>query len=170
MRKIFKRIKNIDTRFLKKLDVFSVVNLGLFAYQILYLFYSYNYINKVVPIWYSGSWGLGQLAPKIALFLIPLTSLSIFICGLLISILLKKYNLRYSLSIITLVVLVSNVILTRSVLRIVGISSVPIVLPFNLTYFQLLKSFLISVILTLLIAPFFIRFAFSKNIVTNPLA
>ena len=170
MRKIFKHIKNIDARFLKKLDVFSIVNLGLFVYQILYLFYSYKYINKVVPIWYSGAWGLGQLASKNTLFLIPLTSFLIFISGFLISTLMKKYNLMHSSNIITLVVLVSSVFLTKSVLRIVEISSVSVVSPFNPTYFQLIKPFLISAIFTILMTPFFIKFAFSRNIVTNPLA
>lgn len=170
MRKIFKHIKNINTSLLKKLDIFSIVNLGLFTYQILYLIYAFNYINKVVPVWYSGAWGLGQLASKNTLFLIPLTSFFIFITGFLISTLIKKYNLRYSSNIIALVVLVSNVFLTKSILRIVEISSVPVVSPFNLIYFQLLKPFVVSAIFTMLLAPFFIRFAFSKNIVTNPLA
>ncbi len=170
MKKVLKHLKNIDNRFFKNLDAFSIVNLGLFSYQILYVLYSYKYINKAVPMWYSGEWGLGQLAPKFTLFLIPFTTLLIFISGLLINTLLKKYSLRYSSGIIILAVFITNMFLTKSVLRIVGISSVPIISPFNPTYFQLLKPFLISVILTLLTAPFFIKFAFSKNIVTNPLA
>lgn len=170
LHKYIKQMMFIHRKIIKQLDVFSIVNLGLFMYQTLYLFYSFKNVNKFVPFWYSKTWGLDQLAPKSALLLIPLTTLFIFISGLSINALLKKYNLRYSSNIITLVVIISNVFLTKSILQIVNISSIPVASPFNPIYFQLLKPFFISAILALLVSPFFIKFAFSKNIVTNPLA
>lgn len=168
MKKLYGKIKNVNLDFLKRLNNFSIINLGLVAYQIIYLLYSFKYISRLVPVWYSRTWGLDQLASKETLFLIPLTSFLIYIGGFLMNLLLKKYNLRYGSNAITLVVLTSNFFLTSSLLHIINISSLPIVPPFVPTYFQLLKPFFVSLVLTLFTTPFFIQFAYSKNIVTNP--
>ena len=132
-----------------------------------YIFSRFKFLNDYVPFWYAKNWGDSQLAPKFMLYLIPLTSVTINLFGLLLTV-LNKYYLRYLENIVWYCVLFVNVFLTGSVVKIIRISSVPFPPIINPMYISLFPAFFFAALIMLLFMPNFIEFAKKKKLVTNP--
>ncbi len=132
-----------------------------------YIFGTFKFLNDYVPFWYTKNWGDSQLAPKFTLYLIPLTSITINLFGLLLTV-LNKYYLRYLENIVWYCVLFVNVFLIGSVVKIIRISSVPFPPIINPMYISLFPAFFFAALIMLLFMPNFIEFAKKKKLVTNP--
>ena len=132
-----------------------------------YIFGRFKFLNDYVPFWYTKNWGDSQLAPKFTLYLIPLTSITINLFGLLLTV-LNKYYLRYLENIVWYCVLFVNVFLIGSVVKIIRISSVPFPPIINPMYISLFPAFFFAALIMLLFMPNFIEFAKKKKLVTNP--
>lgn len=168
-----KRLGKITESVLDKLKnkTFSmfILTSSISIFTFLYIVLRLKYIDDQIPFWYTKIWGDLQLAPKHTLFLIPLISLAISLCGLML-VLLNKYYIRFYEEIIWLCVSFCNVFLFVSVFKIINISSVPFHPIINPLHMSLLPAFVSSFLLIYLVMPSFIDFAQRKRLVTNPQA
>ncbi|MBW6441340.1 hypothetical protein K0B04_00300 [Patescibacteria group bacterium] len=169
--KIAKRISKTTDYISKKLKdknlsgftLNSLLSIFLFIYILLRFFY----INDEIPFWYTRTWGDTQLASKSNLYLIPLICLGINIFGLLLT-LLNKFYIRYLEDIVWYFIFFVNLFLIGSVLRIIRISSVPFEAIIDPKYVNLLPSFVLAFFLMRILMPYFIEYAKSRKIITNP--
>lgn len=145
-----------------------VVNLLIIVFQFIYLGLRFDYLNDLVPLWYTRAWGDYQMAPKLYTFVIPAVSSGVLIFGLIIYFLLSRHFLRYLLEVLSFFITFSNIVLTFSMIRIILSASVPFEPIFNPLYFSLVPPFVLSFLLTYTLIPQFMEFARSKDLITNP--
>lgn len=157
---ILEKLKN------KTLGRFMVSVLISFI-QFFYILIRFKYINPEVPFWFTKLWGDGQLAPKLNLYVIPLTSLAIALVGLILD-LLNKFYIRYIKEVIWFGVIFCNLFLAYSVFRVVQVSSVAFKPLINPLYLSLLPAFIGSFVLIYILMPIFIDYAQRRKIVTLP--
>lgn len=166
-KKFLKQAKNVSEKLkdknLSNFIINSLISIVLFIYITL----RYEFINDVVPFWYTRVWGDYQLAPKSSLFLIPLICILLSVVGLVISV-LNRFYVRYLENIIWYPILFSNLFLSGSVLRIIRISSVPYDPMINPLYVSLLPAFAFAFTVVRISMPYFIDYAKQQKIITNP--
>ncbi len=148
--------------FFLTLNIFSLVS------QIVYLLLRYQYVSNLIPLWYVKPWGTFQMVEKPLLFLIPmLTSINI-ITYVVLSQMLKKHYLRFSLESLTFMSLFFNLMAFISLFRIVSISSKPFEYLIDPFVLGLLFLAAIGFFTVYLVAPYFIKYFVNKKIVTDP--
>lgn len=146
------------------LTFFSLLLVGL---QVLYIYIRYKYLNPVIPLWFTKYWGDYWLAPKNYIYLIPAISFGIFLFGLFL-ILANRYYIKYFYELIWAVVIFSIVFLSNSVLKIIASASVPFDPIINPAVIPLAVPFFVSFFVIYLATPYFIDFAQSRKLITNP--
>ncbi|KKS20855.1 MAG: UDP-N-acetylmuramyl pentapeptide phosphotransferase/UDP-N-acetylglucosamine-1-phosphate transferase [candidate division WWE3 bacterium GW2011_GWC1_41_7] len=161
-------LKDLKESYYSQFINILVINTGLVIGQLIYVYLRLPYLNENIPFWYSMPWGSGQLAPKSYLYLIPVLSVVIFLGGVFLTTLAKRFFIKYLPQMMALIVTVTNIMLTYSLLRIVFISSIPFPSLINPLHLQLFMPFIIAFVVVYFIAPYFIEFARDKGIVTNP--
>jgi hypothetical protein len=147
---------------------FLMINVFIALAQALYLALRFSYINAVVPFWYVKEWGESQLAPKFMLFLIPVICFFFAAAGNILSILAKKFYLRFGSEFVKFLVTSTNLILTYSLIRIIFVASVPFEPILSPQFLSLLWIGLVSFVVVYLTTPIFIEIAKQKGIITNP--
>ncbi|RJR26924.1 undecaprenyl/decaprenyl-phosphate alpha-N-acetylglucosaminyl 1-phosphate transferase [candidate division WWE3 bacterium] len=166
---LFKKIlKSIDFSGPHRKYPFIFINGALILFQVLYIWLRYKYINTTIPFWYVLPWGDFQLASKDAIYLLPLTSAGILAAGLIISLLVNRFYIRYSSEIVGIFTTFSVFALTYSLVRIILISSVPFDPIINPTLLSLSVPFMIAFATAYFLIPLFIEYAKDKGLVTNP--
>jgi len=161
-------IEGLKKRFSDKIVSIAITNAILIAFQIIYLRLRFSYINSQVPFWYTKMWGDYQLADKVWLNLFPIVSLGILLIGLAFTIPIKRYFIRYGLTLIGTVTISANFLLTASLVRIVFKASAPFEPLVNPLYLDLIVPAIMSFILVQFILPRFISYAKDKDVVTSP--
>ncbi|MBN1162865.1 undecaprenyl/decaprenyl-phosphate alpha-N-acetylglucosaminyl 1-phosphate transferase [Patescibacteria group bacterium] len=151
-----------------KLVSYSLINLAIILFQYIYLDLRFEYINDVIPLWYTKMWGSYQLAPKDNIYIIPLVSIVITLLGLMILVLLNKYFVRYLHFVITSIAVMTNSLLTYSLLRIVFKASVPFPPLVAPQYLSLVVPFLVGFIACINLLPKFVDLARDLRLVTIP--
>lgn len=166
-KKIVKTTENLLEKLKNKTFSMFLLTSSISLFTFFYILLRLKFIDDKIPFWYTKLWGDWQLAPKHTLFLLPLISLAISLCGLLL-VLLNKYYIRFYEEMVWLCVSFCNVFLFVSVFRIINISSVPFNPIINPLYISLLPAFVTSFLLIYLVMPSFIEFAQRKRLITNP--
>ena len=166
--KLLITLQDLKKRFSDELFIIIVVNAALILFQLAYLRLRYIYLNDTVPFWYTKLWGDFQLAEKYMLFLIPATSFLILAFGLLATIPVKRYYMRYGINLIGLLTIGANLLLTFSLLRIIFIAAVPFEPFIEPLYLELLTPAVLAGIVTYFVLPRFITYAHDNDLVTNP--
>lgn len=165
---ISKTIIDLRKRFSSKISNLIFINLSFVVFQYLYLQSRFEFINTKVPFWYTNLWGQAQLADKSFLYLIPVTSLAITLLALVFVIPLKRYYVRTGITVLTLITVFSNFVLTYSLLRIIFVASVPFEPLVKPLYLELFVPGFLSFLAVTYVLPAFINLMHTKNIVTNP--
>ncbi len=166
--KIKKTLLDLKKRFSEKIIGIILVNLAIAAFQLIYLKIRFTFINSQVPFWYTKLWGDYQLADRYWLYSIPAASLAIVALGLLLTIPVRRYYVRYGVSLIGFFTIFANIILTFSLLRIIFNASTPFEPLVNPVYLDLLVPGLLAFIAMHFILPRFISYAKEKDLVTSP--
>ncbi len=166
--KLERTIKDLNKRFSDKIYFIIVANLLLIVFQLIYLRMRYAFINLEVPLWYTKMWGDYQLADKSMLYLIPLLSFVIMTVGLAFAIPVRRYYIRYGISLIGIFTVGANSLLTGSLLRIMFKASTPFEPLINPLYLDLIVPGIIAMLAMHFVLPRFISYAQEKDIVTNP--
>lgn len=161
-------VVDLKKRFSSKITNLVFINSALVLFQFLYLRARYEYINNIVPFWYTNVWGETQLAGKNHLYYIPLTSLLITLVALAFVIPLKRYFVKNGLTLLVMATIASNLLLTYSLLRIIFIASVPFPPLIKPLHLELLTPALAAFFLVIYILPKFINYLSEIDIVTNP--
>lgn len=148
---------------------FSLTLIGFFIIflQVIYIYLRYKYINSEIPLWFTLSWGDYWLAPKAMIYIIPALSFGIFLIGFGL-ILINRYYIKYFYELVWGSVVFCLVFLSFSIVRIIGIASVPFEPLIDPDAVPLLIPFAVSFFVTNLVLPYFIDYAQSKKIITNP--
>lgn len=145
-----------------------VINLTFLVLQLLYIIFHYQYLNSVIPFWYTKPWGDYQLAAKWAIFLIPFISfsfiaISCFFLG-------KLYQARNKEGInVTLTMLTISIsFLSISSIRIIEKASSPFPPLVSPRLLELIPLLIIGFVVCALIVPYVIKFAKKYDIITDP--
>src|SRR3989338_2331481 len=144
------------------------VNLALVIFQFIYLFLRFKFLNSVIPLWYVMSWGTQQLSTKPHIFLIPVISFAILVLGTMLSVLSKKYHLRYGLELVLATMTASNFLLSYSLFKIINSSSIAFDPLLDPSVAKLVMPLLTSAVLVYLITPKFIEYAKERGTITDP--
>ena len=105
-------LKDLKESYYSQFINILVINTGLVIGQLIYVYLRLPYLNENIPFWYSMPWGSGQLAPKSYLYLIPVLSVVIFLGGVFLTTLAKRFFIKYLPQMMALIVTVTNVMLT----------------------------------------------------------
>lgn len=152
----------------KKIRSFIIVGSLINIFHTFYVLSRAQYLNEVIPLWYTMPWGQRQLAQSELITLLPILAWIILGMAVLIFMLGTKFHLRYGKEIITNSVLFSLVLLAFSSIRILFIASSPFdpfVDPQFLRLFILLG---LGFLTAFVIAPRIINYMFENGIVTDP--
>jgi general stress protein CsbA len=163
-----KHLEILKKEYFSQFFLVILFNVVLIVGQFVYLALRYKYLNASVPFWYSMPWGDYQLDYRRNLFLIPIISTAIFITGMLMTVFMRRFLIRYLSQVLTATVTFSNIALTYSLFRIIRIASIPYPSAINPLYLQLALPFVAGFVLVFFLAPKFIEFARKRGIVTNP--
>ena len=123
--KITDAVSDVYRRFSDKVSTVVVLNAILIVAQILYLNARYEFVNDLVPFWYTRMWGDLQFGQKRFLYFIPLISSMITLLGLAMIVPIKRYYVRYGISVVGITTVFSNLLLTGSLIRIILVASKP---------------------------------------------
>jgi UDP-GlcNAc:undecaprenyl-phosphate GlcNAc-1-phosphate transferase len=145
-----------------------IFNFLLLAFQFIYLFLRYRYLNESIPVWYSMPWGDLQLDYKRNILWIPIVSTGLVFTGISLIFLMRNLYARYLFQVITLVFTFANTALTYSLVRIMLIASSPFDFFISSRYVELIPPFIAAFAVVLVITPKFIQFAKDQGLVTNP--
>lgn len=159
---------DIRTRLFQKIYSLAGVNFLIILFQIFYLLLRIKYVNNFVPFWYTALWGDAQLAQKNYLFFIPVISFLITLTGLFFIIPLKRYYVRYGLGIVSFFTVLSNILLTFSLIRIIFIASTPFPPLIEPLYLELIVPGIVAFLSMYYLLPFFISYAEENDLMTNP--
>jgi len=143
------------------------INLVIITSQLLYIFLRFKYLNPTIPFWFTKNWGNHWLTPKVDIYFIPLISAGIFLFGLLL-ILLNRFYIKYIYELIWSCVIFCNVFLSCALVNIIKSASVPFEPFINPLYVPLFIPFIIAFLFAYFILPYFIDYAHSKRLITNP--
>lgn len=166
MKKILEIIKDNTA---KHFFLINFLNSGILLFTIFYIGSRFIYVNEQIPLLYTKPWGEKQLADKQLLLLMPLLILVIWILSNIFSIYAKRQLIRFGAEILLNIGLFTNFAVAISIFRIINISSTtfPPFLP--QAYTNLVGVFMLTALITYLIAPKFIEFFKKNGIVTDPL-
>jgi UDP-GlcNAc:undecaprenyl-phosphate GlcNAc-1-phosphate transferase len=149
-------------------SIFLILNTIIFLFQIFLILFFYSEIHKEIPIWYTKNWGIEMLASKEFIFLIPaVTFLITSFCVSLIKISEKYYQYLFK-DIIFYFGIISNTVLTYSLANIIKRTTFSNLFFLDYVGSELLNSFFISLVISLISAPYFIKIYEKYNLVTDP--
>ncbi|MBI2414713.1 undecaprenyl/decaprenyl-phosphate alpha-N-acetylglucosaminyl 1-phosphate transferase [candidate division WWE3 bacterium] len=147
---------------------FLAINITILILTGLYIFLRFAYLNSLVPLWMSKSWGEAQLANKYNLYLLPVAQVGITFLAYIFANYAKKKHLRYGADMLVTIGTTCNVLLSYSVLKIIRVASTPYPPFINPTYIQLAFPMFVAFLVVLFIAPYLINFFKEYRIVTDP--
>ena len=165
--KLLKKIPHLPKPPKSSATTFVVINLLLIIFQLVYLGARMNFLNAQIPLWYSMPWGGAQMAEKNNIFIIPLTSFSIFVVALL-AIKINRFFIRYISGVLFSLISAINILLAASLVRTVLSASIPFSPFIDPNLLTLFIPFVISFITVFLVLPYFINQAERNRLVTNP--
>lgn len=145
-----------------------VFNFALIVFQLGYIALRIKYVNELIPLWLTQSWGDTMLDHKKFLYILPAVGCTILLTGLLFEFLFRKYFVRYLKEVILVFVTLANILLTYSLLRIIFTASSPFPPLISPLIFSLFIPFVVALTATQILLPRFIDFASRNDIVTNP--
>lgn len=166
--KVRKTLDDLKKRFSERIIGIALANTAIVAFQLIYLRLRFVYVNSQVPFWYTRLWGDYQLADKMWLYAIPAASLLAVVIGMLLTLPVRRYYIRYGIYLIGIFTISANLILTFSMLRIIYSASTPFDPLINPLYLDLLVPGFIAFLTIRFILPRFINFAKERDIVTSP--
>jgi len=166
--KLKKTFIDLRKRFSDKIVSILIANLTIIAFQLIYLKLRYVFVNSQIPFWYTRMWGDYQLADKVWLYLFPAAGLLILVAGLVFTVPIRRYYVRYGVNLIGVITIGANVLLTYSLLRIIFKASVPFEPIINPIHLDLLVPAFIAFMLMHFVLPRFIKYAQERDIVTSP--
>jgi len=144
------------------------VNILIIFFQIFYIFFRHQYLNPLIPLWYTRNWGDYQLALSNYIIVFPILSILNLITGLFMIAILNKYFVRYIADVVTTFVTISNIFLTYQMLRIFTIATSLFEPMINPKYISLAPYFLFSFFVSYFFLPSFINLMKALQIVTVP--
>jgi UDP-GlcNAc:undecaprenyl-phosphate GlcNAc-1-phosphate transferase len=159
--------RDFVSRFKNK--TFSLLFTGLVftVFQLVYILLRYKFINDEIPLWYTKLWGDEWLAPKSYLYLIPVVTMGITLFGAVLT-LVNKYYIKYFYELIFGSMVVCQLLLTFSIVRIIFSASVPFTPLIDPRFLPLLVPFVVSYFVMYFFLPNFIDFAQKRRLITNP--
>jgi len=166
--KFKKTLGDLRKRFSDKIVGILVANSVIILFQLIYLKLRYVFVNSQVPFWYTRMWGDYQLVEKSWLYLFPIAALLILVTGLIFTIPIRRYYVRYGVTLVGIFTISSNALLTYSLLRIIFKASAPFEPLINPTYLDLLIPAFVAFMSMHFILPRFIKYAQERDIVTSP--
>ncbi len=149
-------------------SILFFTSIVLILLQLVYLNLRYDHLVDQIPLFYTYSWGLDQIASRADLFIIPALSTIISLGGILLYYYTSVKNYKYGPQLLFFVVVFTNIFLTYSLFRSVRIG---LVVSEPLISRQVLESvvpFLVTLGVTFLLAPSYVRLMERWKIVTDP--
>ena len=166
--KFKKTIGDLKKRFSDKIIGILVANSAIIIFQLIYLKLRFIFVNSQVPFWYTRMWGDYQLVEKSWLYLFPIAAFLIMAVGLIFTIPIRRYYVRYGVTLVGIFTISSNILLTFSLLRIIFKASAPFEPVINPTYLDLLIPAFVAFMSMHFVLPRFIKYAQERDIVTSP--
>ncbi len=161
-------IQDIKRRFFSVITTFIFVNLAIILFQFFYLQFRYEYINDLVPFWYTRTWGDLQFGRKEFLYFIPSISLFTTFIGLLLTVPVKRYYMRFALPLISYLTTIANLLLSFALVRIILSASVPFEPFVPPLYVEIFVPGVLAFLLSQFVLPQFIKYAQDHDLMTNP--
>ena len=158
----------IQNRLRTLLTYFFALNAIIVLFQVIYLSLRMQYVNSVIPFWYSLTWGEAQLGNKNLLWLLPVLSFLITVFGVLFIVVLNRYFVRYINEIIFISATGANLFITYSLFRIILSDSAHFEPLINPNMLILGIAFFVAFVCVHLVTPYFINIYKNFGIVTNP--
>jgi len=152
-----------------KNKTFSLVFISslLILFQVLYILLRFKFMNADIPFWFTKNWGDYWLEKKTIIYLIPLLSLGISLIGLGL-IVVNRFYIKYFYELVWGSVVFCLLFLSYSIVRIISTASVPFTPLINPDIAPLIAPFATAFFLTYFVLPYFIDYAQSKKLITNP--
>lgn len=166
--KIKRTLDDLRKRFSERIIGILLANLFIIAFQFIYLRLRISFVNAQVPFWYSKLWGDYQLADKVWLYAIPAASFLIMGLGMALTVPVRRYYMRYGVSLVGIFTVTANLLLTFSLLRIIFNASVPFEPLIEPVYLDLIVPGAAALLAVYFILPRFISYAKSKDLETSP--
>ena len=161
-------LRDLNKRFSDRIFTIFLVNALLVGIQILYLNFRFDFVNELVPFWYTRIWGDLQFGQKQFLYFIPTISALITVISFALVIPIKRYYIRYGINLVGHLSISANLLLSYSLIRIIFLASKPFVPLIDPLYLELITTAVVAFIAMNVIIPRFIKYAHDKDIVTNP--
>lgn len=155
-------------KFNSKNLIFILVNLGIIAFQIFLIGFFYKEIHQDIPLWYTKNWGLEILSSKNNIIIIPIISFLVSLGSYLILRYSEKFYQYLFKEIIFYFTIISNLFLTYSLTNIIKRTTFSNLFFLDYVGSELLNSFFISFILTVVATPYFIKLFDKYGLVTDP--
>ena len=133
-------------------------------------FYAFGNLSEQIPLWYTKPWGDQVLAAKINVFIIPIIATFFTAAAFFLAYFCKKFYFTYLSQILLYSAIIFNTGFLINVARIVYVSSrTPLaVLDVSQEIQSLAALLAVGFLLSYLVIPKFISWAYEKNLVTDP--
>jgi UDP-GlcNAc:undecaprenyl-phosphate GlcNAc-1-phosphate transferase len=148
--------------------IFILINLGIIFFQIFLIGFFYKEIHQDIPLWYTKNWGLEILASKNNIIIIPIISFLISAGSYLILKYSEKFYQYLFKEIIFYFTILVNIFLTYSLASIIKRTTFSNLFFLDYVGSELLNSFFISFVLTVVATPYFIRLFDKYGLITDP--
>jgi len=156
-------------KFLKSKNlIFLLINFLIILFQLFLIFFFYSEIHSEIPIWYTKNWGLEVLGAKSNIFVIPFTTLCLtFFTFALLKISEKLYQYLFK-EIISYFTTILNIFTTFSLTSIIKKTTFSNLFFLDYIGSELLNSFFISLIITVILTPYMIKVYEKYGLITDP--
>jgi UDP-GlcNAc:undecaprenyl-phosphate/decaprenyl-phosphate GlcNAc-1-phosphate transferase len=156
--------KNLTTTFVK---VFGF-NFGLIAFGSAYLLLRFEYLNKLIPLWYTMPWGTQQLTTRVHIFVLPALMALITSCSVVLIYFMKKFYLRYGTTLMYAFTTLCNLLLSYAIVRTIIVASSPFKPIIKPEYLNLMAPILVSFLVVYFATPKLMEKIKEKGVVTDP--
>lgn len=145
-----------------------LIGITIILFQVFYILFRYQYVNDLIPYFYTMPWGDLQLAPKKFLYTFPALTFGINLISIFFYKKSKDYYWPYAGNILLFTPIITGILFTLATMSIIYKASTPFQPLFTEHFLDLLWPFASALVLTLIFTPKFIDYFKKKNIVTNP--
>jgi len=148
--------------------IFLLINILITVFQFFLILFFFPEIHKEIPLWYTKNWGLEVLSDKSYIVIIPLVSIFISTLSFVILKVAEKYYQYLFKEIIYYFITILNLVLTFSLANIIKKTTFSNLFFLDYVGSELLNSFFLSLIVALVITPYFIKIYEKYGLVTDP--
>jgi len=158
----------LDKILKSKFFLFIFINSLILAFQIFIIVFFFGQMVSEIPLWYTKNWGLGILALKENIIILPIvTALMVVFTSIIFKISESLYQYTFDKIVFNFTTIL-NLVITLSLMNIIRKVSFTNLFFLDYVGSELLNSFFVATIISAIITPFMIEFYKKQGLITDP--